>query len=59
MSEGKKLKLCAAELLFSFLKVKIIKLGKYYTKHKMCCIDLSLKYVNFEGILWVPLAESG
>jgi len=24
----------------------------------MLCIDLSLKYVNFEGVQWVPLAES-
>jgi len=25
----------------------------------MLCIDLSFKYVNFEGVLWGPLAESG
>jgi len=25
----------------------------------MLCIDLCLKYVNFEGVLWVPLAEGG
>jgi len=25
----------------------------------MLCIDLSLKYVNFEGIQWDLLAESG
>jgi len=37
----------------------IIKSGKCYIKFKMLCIDLSLKYVNFEGIQWVPLAESG
>jgi len=30
-----------------------------YTKFKMLCIDLSLKYVNFEGIQWDLLAESG
>jgi len=24
----------------------------------MLCIDLSLKYVPFEGVLWVPLAKS-
>jgi len=30
-----------------------------YIKFKMLCIDLSLKYVNFEGIQWVPLAERG
>jgi len=39
--------------------VKIIKSGKCYIKFKMLCIDLSLNYVNFEGIQWVPLVESG
>jgi len=48
--------LCAADLLLSFFKVKIIKSGKCYIKLKMLCIDLSLKY---KGIQWVPLAESG
>jgi len=52
-------KLCAADLLFSFLKVIIIKSGKCNIKFKKLCIDLSLKYVYFEGVLWVPLAESG
>jgi len=53
---SKPFKLCAADLLLSFFKVKIIKSGKCYIKLKMLCIDLSLKY---KGIQWVPLAESG
>jgi len=36
-----------------------MKSGKCYITFKMLCIDLSLKFVHFEGDLWVPLAESG
>jgi len=42
--ESKQFKLCTADLLFSILKVQIIKSGKLYIKIKMLCIDLSWIY---------------